>query len=52
MAIVERSAAGSDLAEYKDFGGGVYRAASFSDGRIETFLVEFGPARMRATGMW
>ena len=39
-----RSAAGGDLAEYKDFGGGVYRAASFSDGRIETCLF-VGPAR-------
>jgi assimilatory nitrate reductase catalytic subunit len=39
-----RSAAGSDLAEYKDFGGGVFRAASFSDGRIETCLF-VGPAR-------
>jgi assimilatory nitrate reductase catalytic subunit len=38
-----RSAAGSDLAEYKDFGGGVYRAASFADGRIETCLF-IGPA--------
>ncbi len=39
-----RSAAGGDLAEYKDFGGGVFRAASFSDGRIETCLF-VGPAR-------
>ena len=39
-----RSAGGSDLAEYRDFGGGVFRAASFSDGRIETCLF-VGPAR-------
>ncbi|HTB01859.1 MAG TPA: molybdopterin-dependent oxidoreductase [Bradyrhizobium sp.] len=40
-----RSAAGSDLAEYKDFGGGVFRAASFaSDNRIEACLF-LGPAR-------
>src|SRR5207244_12177016 len=39
-----RSLAGSDLAEYKDFGGGVYRAASFAEDRIETCLF-VGPAR-------
>ena len=39
-----RSVAGSDLAEYKDFGGGVYRAASFAGERIETCLF-IGPAR-------
>jgi assimilatory nitrate reductase catalytic subunit len=33
-----RSSAGGDLAEYRDFGGGVYRAASFRDDRIETCL--------------
>src|SRR6202790_2015376 len=33
-----RSIAGSDLAEYRDAGGGVYRAASFSQDRIETCL--------------
>jgi assimilatory nitrate reductase catalytic subunit len=38
------SLAGSDLAEYKDFGGGVYRAASFAEDRIETCLF-VGPAR-------
>ena len=38
------SAAGSDLAEYEDFGGGVYRAASFAGDRIETCLF-VGPAR-------
>ncbi|MCA6111838.1 nitrate reductase [Bradyrhizobium cenepequi] len=32
-----------DLAEYKDFGGGIYRGASFSTGRIETCLF-IGPA--------
>jgi assimilatory nitrate reductase catalytic subunit len=39
-----RSVAGSDLAEYKDLGGGVYRAASFAGDRIETCLF-VGPAR-------
>ena len=34
----------SDLAEYKDFGGGVFRAASFAGDRIETCLF-IGPAR-------
>ena len=33
----------SDLAEYKDFGGGIYRGASFSNGRIESCLF-IGPA--------
>src|SRR5882672_129494 len=39
-----RSIAGGDLAEYRDLGGGVYRAASFADERIETCLF-VGPAR-------
>jgi assimilatory nitrate reductase catalytic subunit len=39
-----RSAAGSDLAEYRDFGGGIFRAASSVDDRIETCLF-IGPAR-------
>jgi assimilatory nitrate reductase catalytic subunit len=39
-----KSVAGDDLAEYKDFGGGVYRAASFAGERIETCLF-VGPAR-------
>ena len=39
-----RSVAGGDLAEYRDFGGGVYRAASFAEDRIETCLF-VGPAR-------
>ncbi len=39
-----RSVAGGDLAEYLDFGAGIYRAASFSDQRIETCLF-VGPAR-------
>ena len=39
-----RSVASGDLAEYKDFGGGVYRAASFAGDRIETCLF-VGPAR-------
>jgi assimilatory nitrate reductase catalytic subunit len=38
-----RSVAGDDLAEYRDFGGGVYRAASFSAEHIETCLF-IGPA--------
>jgi assimilatory nitrate reductase catalytic subunit len=38
-----RARADDDLAEYKDFGGGVYRAASFAGGRIETCLF-VGPA--------
>jgi assimilatory nitrate reductase catalytic subunit len=39
-----RSVAGSDVAEYTDFGGGVYRAASFAQDQIETCLF-MGPAR-------
>jgi assimilatory nitrate reductase catalytic subunit len=39
-----RSVAGSDLAEYKDFGGGIFRAASFAEDRIDTCLF-MGPAR-------
>ncbi|WP_298252346.1 nitrate reductase [Bradyrhizobium sp.] len=39
-----RSVAGEELAEYSDFGGGVYRAASFADGAIETCLF-LAPAR-------
>ena len=39
-----RSIAGSDLTEYQDFGGGVYRAASFAGDRIATCLF-VGPAR-------
>jgi assimilatory nitrate reductase catalytic subunit len=39
-----RSVAGSDLAEYRDFGGGVFRAASFAQDHIETCLF-IGPAR-------
>jgi assimilatory nitrate reductase catalytic subunit len=38
-----RASAGEDLAEYRDFGGGVYRAASFAGDRIETCLF-VGPA--------
>ena len=38
------SVTGGDLAEYKDFGGGVYRAASFTGDRIATCLF-VGPAR-------
>jgi assimilatory nitrate reductase catalytic subunit len=39
-----RSFAVGDLAEYRDLGGGVYRAASFADERLETCLF-VGPAR-------
>src|ERR1700738_36636 len=38
------SVTGGDLAEYKDFGGGVYRAASFAGDRIAACLF-IGPAR-------
>jgi assimilatory nitrate reductase catalytic subunit len=38
-----KARAGDDLAEYMDFGGGVYRAASFVGGRIDTCLF-VGPA--------
>jgi assimilatory nitrate reductase catalytic subunit len=38
-----RTAADQDIAEYRDFGGGVYRAASFAGMRIETCLF-VGPA--------
>src|SRR5260221_13789172 len=38
------SVTGGGLAEYKDFGGGVYRAASFTGDRIATCLF-VGPAR-------
>jgi assimilatory nitrate reductase catalytic subunit len=38
-----RARADDDLAEYNDFGGGVYRAASFTGGRVETCLF-VGPA--------
>ncbi len=44
-----KTVAGDDLAEYSDFGGGVYRAASFSAARIETCLF-VGPGR--AGGDW
>jgi assimilatory nitrate reductase catalytic subunit len=39
-----KQVAGDDLAEYHDFGGGVYRAASFAGERLETCLF-VGPAR-------
>jgi assimilatory nitrate reductase catalytic subunit len=39
-----RAVAGEELAEYSDFGGGVYRAASFAGDAIETCLF-LGPAR-------
>jgi assimilatory nitrate reductase catalytic subunit len=38
-----RSAVAGDLAEYSDFGGGVYRAAAFAGGAIEACLF-VGPA--------
>jgi len=39
-----RAIAGDDVAEYRDFGGGVYRAASFAGDRLDTCLF-VGPAR-------
>jgi assimilatory nitrate reductase catalytic subunit len=39
-----KSIAGDDLAEYRDFSGGIYRAASFAGDRIESCLF-IGPAR-------
>ncbi len=39
-----REVAGEELAEYSDFGGGVYRAASFKGEAIETCLF-LGPGR-------
>jgi assimilatory nitrate reductase catalytic subunit len=39
-----RTAAGDDLAEYSDFAGGVYRAASYAGDRLDTCLF-VGPAR-------
>jgi len=39
-----QSVALSDVAEYSDFGGGIYRAASFASGHIESCLF-LGPAR-------
>jgi assimilatory nitrate reductase catalytic subunit len=39
-----RAVAGRDVAEYQDFGGGVYRAASFAGDRLDTCLF-VGPAR-------
>jgi assimilatory nitrate reductase catalytic subunit len=44
-----RPAAGSDLAEYKDFAGGIFRAASFIDDRIGTCLFI---GRARDAGDW
>jgi assimilatory nitrate reductase catalytic subunit len=39
-----RSVAAGDLAEYRDFGGGLYRAASFVEERLQICLF-IGPAR-------
>jgi assimilatory nitrate reductase catalytic subunit len=39
-----RMQSGDDIAEYKDFGGGIYRGASFAGGRIDKCLF-IGPAR-------
>jgi len=39
-----KSVAGDDVAEYRDFGGGVFRAASFAAERIDACLF-VGPAR-------
>jgi len=44
LAVRLKSFTSEDLAEYKDFGGGVYRAASFAGDRVETCLF-IGPAR-------
>ncbi|MBR1123764.1 molybdopterin-dependent oxidoreductase [Bradyrhizobium lablabi] len=38
-----RASCGDDIAEFRDFGGGVYRGASFAGERIETCLF-IGPA--------
>jgi assimilatory nitrate reductase catalytic subunit len=38
-----RNGSGDDFAEYRDFGGGIYRAASFTGDRIESCLF-VGPA--------
>ena len=43
LAAWLRATPGDDVAEYRDFGGGVYRAASFAGDRIETCLF-VGPA--------
>lgn len=43
MAIWLKSIAGADLAEYNDFGGGIYRGASFAGSRIDACLF-VGPA--------
>jgi assimilatory nitrate reductase catalytic subunit len=39
-----KTIAGDDVAEYRDFGGGVFRAASFAEGSIDACLF-LGPAR-------
>jgi len=39
-----KAIAGDDVAEYRDFGGGVFRAASFAGDHIDTCLF-LGPAR-------
>ena len=46
-----RSVTGSDLAEYRDFGGGDYRAASFAEDRIEHACLSVLRG-MQAIGMW
>jgi assimilatory nitrate reductase catalytic subunit len=38
-----KAMSGDDVAEYRDFGGGVFRAASFADNRIDS-CVFLGPA--------
>ena len=45
-----RSVAGDDLAEYRDFGGGVYRAASFAGGPHRDLPVRRSRARRRRLG--
>ncbi len=47
-----RSVAGDDLAEYRDFGGGVYRAASFAGRPHRDLPVRRARRGTRATGMW
>jgi assimilatory nitrate reductase catalytic subunit len=39
-----RAVVGGDVAEYRDFGGGIYRAVSFAGERLDTCLF-IGPAR-------
>ena len=47
-----RSVAGDDLAEYRDFGGGVYRAASFAGRAHRDLPVRRSRRAMPAIGTW